>query len=131
MLTFNKVTVDGIDYRVFINFGTIKRKFEIMEKENKGVAITGRNIRDILGTNYSYSFTVSPNPMYPQDYDLFYDKISEPVDSHMIEAVYGQSSISFEAMITSGEDDFDGNESGTNLWKSLTVHYDPMEPQRT
>lgn len=83
-MTATRITVDNTTYRVLVEYDTLKRSFELMEGDNSGIAISGRTIRDILGTNYKYSMTVRTDPNYPSDFDAFYWKISEPVDSHQI-----------------------------------------------
>lgn len=83
-MTATRITVDNTTYRVLVEYDTLKRSFELMEGDNQGTAISGRTIRDILGTNYKYTMTVRTDPDYPSDYDAFYWKISEPVDYHQI-----------------------------------------------
>lgn len=90
-MTATRITVDNTTYRVLVEYDTLKRSFELMEGDNSGVAISGRTIRDILGTNYKYSMTVRTDPNYPSDFDAFYWKISEPVGSHQIEIPCGDS----------------------------------------
>lgn len=83
-MTATRITVDNITYRVLVEYDSLKRSFELMEGDNTGVAVSGRSIRDILGTNYKHSMTVRADPSYPSDYDLFYWMISEPVDYHSV-----------------------------------------------
>ena len=90
-MTATRITVDNTTYRVLVEYDTLKRSFELMEGDNSGIAISGRTIRDILGTNYKYSMTVRTDPNYPSDFDAFYWKISEPVDSHQIEIPCGNN----------------------------------------
>lgn len=98
-MTATRITVDNVTYRVLVEYDTLKRSFELMEGDNHGTAISGRTIRDILGTNYTYSMTVRADPNYPSEYDAFYWKISEPVDYHQI-------------MIPCG-----GNEYSVRIWQ--------------
>lgn len=90
-MTATRITVDNITYRVLVEYDTLKRSFELMEGDNSGTAISGRSIRDILGTNYKYTMTVRTDPSYPSDFDAFYWKISEPVDSHQITILCGNN----------------------------------------
>lgn len=98
-MTATRITVDNTTYRVLVEYDTLKRSFELMEGDNQGTAISGRTIRDILGTNYTYTMTVRADPDYPSDYDAFYWKISEPVDYHQIVIPCG------------------GNEYSTSIWE--------------
>ena len=104
-MTATRITVDNTTYRVLVEYDTLKRSFELMEGDNSGTAISGRTIRDILGTNYTYSMTVRADPNYPSDYDAFYWKISEPVDYHQISIPCG------------------GNEYSVSMWEQGTISY--------
>lgn len=90
-MTATRITVDNTTYRVLVEYDTLKRSFELMEGDNSGTAISGRSIRDVLGTTYTYTMTVRTDPEYPSDFDAFYWKISEPVDSHQIEIPCGNN----------------------------------------
>ena len=98
-----RITVDNVTYRVLVEYDTLKRSFDLMEGDNSGTAISGRSIRDILGTNYKYTMTVRADPDSPSDYDAFYWKISEPVDSHFISIPCG------------------GNEYSVSIWEKGSI----------
>lgn len=125
------VIMDGISYNIGIEYESLSRSFEIIEGSNSGTNINARSIRDILGTGYTYEMTFLPLPDYISDYDNFYLAISEPKEYHTLAMPFGQSVITFQAKITSGNDTFGGNYSGTNEWRSLKVTFEYMEPYRT
>lgn len=125
------IAVDGVEYRVRVVYESLSRSFSIVEGPNGGTAITARTIRDIIGTKYAYGMNIEPDPRYPEDYDAFYEVISAPVESHMVEMPYGSSSMRFEAMIVSGEDTYAGILVNRNAWKGLRVQFKPILPQRT
>lgn len=125
------ITIDGVLYRVRISYPSINRSFSIVEGPNGGTAITARSIRDIKGTSYAYEMQVEPDPRYPEDYDSFYEVISAPVESHMVELPYGAGAQKFEMMVLSGSDAYAGRRMGRNAWKSLKVQFQPITPQRT
>lgn len=125
------VVVDGVEYRVRVVYESLSRSFSIVEGPNGGTAITARTIRDIIGTKYAYEMNIEPDPRYPEDYDAFYDAISAPVESHMVEMPYGNGVMKFEAMIVSGEDTYAGILVNRNAWKGLRVQFKPILPQRT
>lgn len=124
------IVVDGVCYRVRIVYDSMSRSFSIVEGPNGGTAITARAIRDIIGTKYAYEMQVEPDPRYPEDYDAFYQVISAPVESHIVEMPYNGKSMQFEAMILSGSDTY-GGIMGRNVWKHLRVQFAPITPQRT
>lgn len=125
------IVVDGVEYRVRVVYESLSRSFSIVEGPNGGTAITARTIRDIIGTKYDYEMRVEPDLRYPEDYDAFYEVISAPVESHMVEMPYGSGVMKFEAMIVSGEDTYAGILVNRNAWKGLRVQFKPILPQRT
>lgn len=124
------ITVDGIRYNVHVEYGSIKRAFGFVEGNNAGMMLTGRDTRDILGTGYSYSMTFEQDPAHADDYDALYEVLSAPVDSHSVTLPYGQRTLSFQAKIEGGEDSYGGKIGGVERWKSLTIQFQPIEPQR-
>lgn len=126
-----QLNMDGTTYHVRIVYDTLVRAFELMEGVNAGEMISGRHERDLLGTGYTYQMQVEPDPRYPQDYDAFFHAISAPVNSHTIVMPYGQTTITYEAMIESGQDTYQGMMAGRARWRGLTVQYRYIEPQRT
>lgn len=125
-----QLNMDGTTYRVRIVYDTLIRSFELLEGVNAGEMLSGRHERDLLGTGYTYQMQVEPDPRYPTDYDAFFEAISAPVDSHIIIMPYGQSTITYEAMVESGQDTYRGIVSGRTRWRGLTVQYRYIEPQR-
>lgn len=125
-----QLNMDGTTYRVRIVYDTLIRSFELLEGVNAGEMLSGRHERDLLGTGYTYQMQVEPDPRYPTDYDAFFEAISAPVDSHTIIMPYGQTTITYEAMVESGQDTYRGIVSGRTRWRGLTVQYRYIEPQR-
>lgn len=125
------IVIDNVVYRVRVVYESLSRSFSIAEGPNSGTAITARAIRDIVGTKYAYEMQIEPDPRYPDDYDAFYETISAPVESHMVEMPYGNDTMRFEAMILSGEDLYGGILGGRNSWNGLRVQFKPIVPQRT
>lgn len=126
----NGILMDGKLYRVRLVYNTLERSFSLHSGENEGYMISGRHERDLLGTGYSYEMGVEPDPADPTAYDQFYDAISAPVDSHEITMPYGQSTITFQAEINSGNDTWRGRLAGINRWTGLKVKFSPISLQR-
>lgn len=125
-----RITVDGVEYRVNLKYATLNRSFSILEGDNKGSTLIGRTIRDILGTCYDYTLAIEQDPDHPEDYDSFYEVISAPVNSHIVTFPYGQSTLTYEAMIENGEDTYGGSYAGTELWSGLVINFKAIEPQK-
>lgn len=125
-----KIKMDGRTYRVRIVNGTRQRAFEIISGGNAGVSLSRRKIRDIRGTSYTFTMQFAPDPAAVADYNLFYEAISAPVESHRITLPYGQTTITFDAAVISGTDTDLGVTGGFRRYGGLTVTFEPMEPQR-
>lgn len=124
------ITMDNVKYRVRVSYKSLRRAFQLLSGENAGTMKTGRENRDLLGTAYSYALNVEPDPAFPADYDAFYEAISAPVESHSITMPYGQSTMSFQACVESGEDTYSGKRGGIKRWTGLTVRFSHLYPQR-
>lgn len=123
--------LDGRAYNMIVPADGIKRSFQVLDGDNAGRTLSGIMSRDIIGTYYNYSLTVQPHGNDPAEYDAFYEAISAPVDSHSLRFPYGQSTLTFQAYITSGEDTLQFQENGQNYWGGLTINFIAMGPQRT
>lgn len=124
------ITLDGYEYRVNVIHPSRVLSFEIIEGRNSGQALSYRDIRDIGGTRYNYTMTVEPDPAYPEDFDAFFRDISAPVESHRVTMPMGQTSISFDAVVRSGNITDYGYLAGKRRWKTLEVSFEAIEPQR-
>lgn len=125
-----QLVMDGKTYRLRIVYDSLTREFELLEGVNAGDMLSFRHERDLGGTGYSYELQVEPHPLYPEDYDAFYDAVSAPVDSHVITMPYGQGEMTFEAMVESGQDVYGGRLGGRAVWRGLTIRYRYIKPQK-
>ena len=106
----------------------------MVEGRHAGTSLRYKKIRDLQGTAYEYQFEVEPNPSNitgTYGYDAFYEKISQPVDYHAVEIIYGQTTKSFDAYIESGTDKFFGKKNGANKFGGLVVKFISIGPVRT
>lgn len=125
------IKIDGVTYDG-IRVLTVKRSFTVTDGENAGrLATSGRMVRDIIGTFYNYEFTVDPKNASPETYDAFYQAITAPVDDHEVVVPYGQGSLTFDAYITTGDDELVLISDDANRWKNLSFNVIAMAPQRT
>ena len=122
--------IDGIEFtKAIVN--KPKRSFQILDGENAGRQIlTAKMERDVLGTFYNFNISIDSRFMSKEEYDVLYEKITAPVDSHIIEVPYGQETLIYEAYVTNGTDELVGINNDINLWANLTINFIAMEPQR-
>lgn len=123
------ITLDGITYP-HIHITDIKRSFSILDGPNAGRVLTGRMERDIIGTYYNYNAVIDADDRFPAEYDAFYEVISSPVNSHILVVPYAQSTLTYEAYVTQGEDALSFMGDSQNRWGALTFNFIAMEPQR-
>ena len=124
------ITMDGIPYRLRVKLGTLGRSFRIEESERSAMVKSGEEFRDIIGTYYDYTMDVEPDPAAPEDYDAFFEAISAPVESHTVTLPYGQGTITYQAMVSAGEDKQRDKVAGVTRWTGLTVTFKAKKPQR-
>lgn len=123
--------IDGLSLRLWVT--GLKRKFEVVDGENSGRVKSLRMYRDIEGTFYNYTLEIDSERSNKADYDTFYEMISAPVESHRLTFPYAQTTLSFEAYVTSGEDNLKREKVGNkreNRWSGLSINFIAMEPQR-
>lgn len=127
--------LDGKEYSadiVFLPEQGIERKFNILDGDNAGrLQEKGRMYRDIIGTFFTYTIKIDTNRLSPQEYDELFETVSNPaVDSHTLVVPYGQTTLTFEAYITSGSDKLARRQNGINYWEGLSLDFVSMEAIR-
>ena len=126
----NIFSIDGKYFNIMIPEKGIKRSFSVTESDKAGRVLTGKMVRDIIGTFYNYTIQIDTSNLSPAEYDEFYEIISSPQDSHIIKVPYGQSVLEFEAYCTSGDDTLKKVASKGNVWSGLSINFIAMEAQR-
>ena len=124
------LTLDGTAYPN-LHVTSLKRSFAVLDGDNAGRVMTGAMVRDIIGTFYNYAFTIDPKSASPLTYDAFYQVITSPVASHEVVVPYGQGTLTFDAYITTGDDELVLIGDDANRWKNLSFNVIAMAPQRT
>ena len=124
-----ELTVDGKKYNVLVT--SLARKFQVLDGKNAERTLSGAMIRDIIGTFYNYEITILPAVGMYGDYDALYEVLSAPQDSHRIVVPYAQSTLTFNAYVTAGQDNLIRKKPGEAYWTGLSVQFIAMAPQRT
>ena len=127
----NIFQIDGHYFDVIIPEKGIKRKFEVADSDKAGRVLTGKMVRDVIGTYYNYTVELKTHRLSPQQYDDLWYILSAPKESHIITLPYGyDETITFEAYCTSGEDTLIMQRNGKNKWDDLSINFIAMEPRR-
>ena len=119
-----ELTVDGKKYNVLVT--SLTRKFQVLDGENAERTLSGAMIRDIIGTFYNYEITILPAVGKYGDYDALYEVLSAPQV-----VPYAQSTLTFNAYVTAGQDNLIRKKPGESYWTGLSVQFIAMAPQRT
>lgn len=125
-----QIVMDGVTYHLRVRYETIGRSFRVADGENAGDMLSGLYQRDLIGTYYDYTLEVEPDPQHREDYDSFFEAISSPVASHSVTLPYGQSTLTFQAMVTGGGDLYRGQVAGWRRWSGLQVQFTAQKPQK-
>lgn len=123
--------IDGVSLRLWVT--SLERSFSVLDSEHSGRVQSALMHRDIKGTFYNYTLGIDADRSNPADYDTFYQIVSSPVPSHNMIFPYAQSTLEFNAYVTSGKDKLKIEENGNeqyNRWSGLSIEFIAMEPQR-
>lgn len=129
----NYVKINGISFDVSVAISDYEENFNVLDGPNAGRVMTGRMIRDIIGTYLGHNITffskggTDGNAAFDALWD--YLKAHSVDDSVQLEAMDGQTQISYEAYYTSGTRKIRHVENGVNYWDELQVNFIPMEAQ--
>lgn len=127
------IKLNGIEFDADVAISSYNRNFNVLDGENAGRVMTGRMVRDIIGTYIGHKLTVFRRGDNYQGLDTFWDYLVQHSvdDSVMLEAADGQTTISYEAYYTSASQDMEKVENGVNYWGEVEVGFVPMEAQVT
>lgn len=113
-----------------VNVDDLQRSFEVADNDSSGRLQNWKMHRDVAGTFYNYTLKVSQKDFDVKAYDDFYNAISSPVESQVLEVPYGQGVLVFDAYISKGKDSLKNSNGYLNIWDGLTINFIAMEPQR-
>lgn len=124
------VKINGRSFDVDVAISDIEETFNVLDGENAGRVMTGRMVRDVIGTYIGHKITFF-NGKSREDFDALWDFLVEhSVDDYVnLEAADGQSSISYEAYYTTGKRKIRTVENGVNYWNEIQVSFVPMDAQ--
>ena len=123
------IKLNGIEFDADVAISAYNRNFSVLDGENVGRVLSGRMVRDIIGTYIGHKVTVFRRGDNHRGLDDFWDYlVAHSVDdSVMLEVADGQTTISYEAYYTSGTQDLEAVSDGVNYWGQIEVNFIPME----
>ena len=125
------IKLNGVEFDADVAISGYNRNFNVLDGENAGRVMTGRMVRDIIGTYIGHKVKVFRRGNNYEGLDKFWDYLVEHSvdDSVMLEAADGQTTISYEAYYTSGSQDIEQVVNGVNYWGEIEINFIPMEAQ--
>lgn len=125
------IKLNGKEFDADVAISSYNRNFNVLDGENSGRVMTGRMVRDIIGTYIGHKIRVFRRGDNYARLDEFWDYLIEHSvdDSVMLEAADGQTSISYEAYYTTGSQDIERVVNGVNYWGEIEINFVPMDAQ--
>ena len=125
------IKLNGKEFDADVAISSYNRNFNVLDGENSGRVMTGRMVRDIIGTYIGHKIRVFRRGDNYAGLDEFWDYLIEHSvdDSVMLEAADGQTSISYEAYYTTGSQDIERGVNGVNDWGEIERNFVPMDAQ--
>lgn len=126
----NYCKLNNQSFDVGVSISDYEESFNVLDGDNAGRVMTGRMVRDIIGTYLGHKVTFFNNGNNAAFDGLWsFLKAHSVDDSVMLSAADGQESISYEAYYTSGTRRLKRVEGGVNYWDELEVSFVPMDAQ--
>ena len=125
------IKLNGVEFDADVAISKYNRNFNVLDGDNVGRVMSGRMIRDIIGTYIGHKITVFRRGNNYAGLDAFWDYLlaHSVDDSVLLEATDGQTSISYEAYYTSASQDMERVDGSVNYWGEIEVNFIPMEAQ--
>lgn len=126
----NYCKINGQSFDVTVAISDIEETFNVLDGSNAGRVMSGRMIRDVIGTYIGHKITFF-NGKSNADFDALWDYlIAHSVDDYVnLEAADGQTSLSYQAYYTSGTRSLRSAADGTNVWDEIETNFVPMDAQ--
>lgn len=127
------IKLNGRSFDADVAISKYSRNFNVLDGENAGRVMTGRMVRDIIGTYIGHKITVFRRGDNYAGLDELWDYlVAHSVDDSItLEAADGQTTISYEAYYTSASQDIEQVINGVNYWGEIEINFIPMEAQVT
>lgn len=126
----NYCKINGQSFDVTVAISDIEETFNVLDGSNAGRVMSGRMIRDVIGTYIGHKITFF-NGKSNADFDALWNYlIAHSVDDYVnLEAADGQTSLSYQAYYTSGTRSLRSAADGTNVWDEIEISFVPMDAQ--
>ena len=120
------IKLNGVEFDADVAIAAYNRNFNVLDGENAGRVMSGRMVRDIIGTYVGHKITVFRRGGNYEGLDRFWDYL---VEHSVDDSVLLEATISYEAYYTSGTQDIEKVVNGVNYWGNIEINFIPMEAQ--
>lgn len=129
-MRFSKgIKIDGIYFD--IPMISLKRNANFLDKFAERVE-TGKLERELIGVYYNYDLTVGTSEAFGDtDYDVFWNKMTEPVEFHDISIPTRSGYYTFKGYISSVSDEYEKILDEKAVFKGFTCKFIAQNPART
>ena len=126
------VKIGGKSYDVIVT--NIERNFEILQSSNAGATLApgARETLDPLGTRIGHRITFKRKSGHEKEFDELWDFVIQPrFDGVLVDIVYNQDTLNYEARFTSGNQKLKKIDPVTKkvYWGELVLDIVPLEAQ--
>lgn len=125
------IKLNGIEFDADVAISGYNRNFNVLDGPLAGRTQSGRMVRDVIGTYIGHKVKVFRRGYNYKGLDSFWNYlVAHSVDdSVMLEAMDGQTTISYEAYYTSGSQDIEQVVKGVNYWGEIEINFIPVDAQ--
>lgn len=110
------IKIDGFEWLVPCS---IERTAEISPSEISGMLLTKQYFNDVLGTYLTYDVTLAIPHTMRDEYDALYETLTDPVDAHVFEMPYNNTSVQITARVESVRDVYVRVRENEPYWKGV------------
>ena len=127
-------TYDGKSYGIHVI--SLSRSFAKLSTDQSGRVQSGEMFIDLIGTYYNYTITVEAEDGDMEELDRFWEDISAPKAFVTVVFPYNQSTLTYSAYVTQGNQNFICRHFSKrlklfrNLWGPITLNFVSKGPQR-
>lgn len=121
--------INGIVFDADVAIMGYSRNFSVLDGENAGRVMTGRMVRDIIGSYHGNKLTIRRRGDNYKGLDAVWDYLeAHSIDDFVnLEAADGQSTIKYEAYYTTATQELEKVENGINYWGEIEIDFVPMD----
>ena len=125
------IKLNGRTFDADVAISSYNRNFNVLDGPNAGRVLSGKMIRDVIGTYLGHKITVFRRGDDYAGLDVFWDYLYQHSidDSVLLEAADGQRTITYQAYYTSASQDLEKVENGVNYWGVIEVNFVPIDAQ--